>query len=85
MIIRTKEQLHIFMHANKLKYKYLSRKNVSIYIYIDIYNIYISRNASGIDSVHLNSVLNGCLTHIIAFNSVSFSPFSLFNPIFLTV
>jgi hypothetical protein len=51
MIVHTKEQLHIFMHAKKIKYKYLSMKKVSIYIFF-------SRNASGINRRHLNSVLN---------------------------
>jgi hypothetical protein len=34
MIMHTKEQLHIFMHAKKIKYKYLSMKKVSIYIFL---------------------------------------------------
>jgi hypothetical protein len=59
----------------KTKYKYLSMEKLK-YIYLS------SRNASGIDSVHLNNVLTARLAHIIGFKSVLFSPFSLFNPVF---
>jgi hypothetical protein len=55
---------YVYSCMQKIKYKYLSMKrNLSIYIYR-------RRNASGIDSVHIKSVLNNRLAHIIAFNSV---------------
>jgi hypothetical protein len=65
---------YVYSCMQKIKYKYLSMKrNLSIYIYR-------RRNAIGIDSVHIKSVLNNRLAHIIAFNSVLFSPFRPFNP-----
>jgi hypothetical protein len=44
-----------------------------------------SNNADGIDNIHLNNVLNSRLARIIASNSVSFYPFSMFNYVFVSV
>jgi hypothetical protein len=75
MYLCIKTSTIILMHVTNHVCIFIYVKKISI-------NMYACKNASILAFVSLNSVLNGRLARLIAFNSVLFRPFRPFSSIF---